>query len=80
MEKCREFMLRINEESFYHGIRRVAFYHDVPMDDPRYDLNKDVVNGELVPLGGNAENVMEEEEPRRTEVIKPESSVDEIIE
>jgi len=50
------------------------------MDNPHYDLNKDVVNGELVPLGGNAENVMEEEEPQRIEVIEPEPSVDEIRE
>jgi len=28
-------------------------------------LNKDVVNGEPVPLGGNAENAIEEEEPQR---------------
>jgi len=73
-------MLKINEECFYQGIRQTTFYHEVPMEDLRYDLNKDVVNGELVPFGGNAENVMEEEEPQCIEVIEPESSIDEIIE
>ena len=50
------------------------------MEDLCYDLNKDVVSAELVPLGGNAENAMEEEEPQHIEVIEPETSVDEIIE
>jgi len=68
MEKCQEFMIRIKEESFYQGVRQVAFFHGVSTDDPRYDLGKDVVNGNLVPLGENAHNVMEEE-PQRIEVV-----------
>jgi len=32
-----------------------------------------------VPLGGNVMDAMEEEEPQRIEVIKPELLVDEII-
>jgi len=51
IEKFQGFMLRINEESFNQGVRQVAFFHGVPTDDSRYDLGKDVVNGQLVPLG-----------------------------
>jgi len=78
IEKCHKFMLRINEKSFYQGIRQVGFNHGTSMDDPRYDLNKDVVNGKLVPLGENADDAIEEGVPQRIEVTAP--SIDEIIE
>jgi len=42
IERCQEFMLRINEKSFYQGIQQTAFYHGVLMEDLCYDLNKDV--------------------------------------
>ena len=45
VEKCQEFMMRINEESFYQGVRQATFFHGVPTNDSRYDLGKDVVNG-----------------------------------
>jgi len=32
------------------------------MDDPSYDLNKDVVDGKLVPLGENVDTVIEKPE------------------
>jgi len=82
LEKCHEFMLRINVESFQHGVRKVAFFHGVPMDDPRYDLNKNVVDGKLVPVGRNADTIMEELEdrPNRIEATESEPSFEEIIE
>ena len=81
LEKCHELMLWINEESFQQGVRHVAFYHCVPVDDSHYDLNKDGVNGKLVPLGGNVDTVMEEteDEPNRIEAIEPEPSFEEIL-
>lgn len=52
------------------------------MDDPRYDLNKDVVNERLVPIGGNADAAMEnkEDEVNRIETTEPEPSFEEILE
>jgi len=79
IEKCQEFMLKINEESFYQGIRQAAFYHGVLMEDHRYDVNKDVVNGELVSLGGNAKNAIKEDESQHLKVAERELSVDEIV-
>ena len=52
IEKALGFMLRINEESFNQGVRQVAFLHGVPADDSCYNLGKDVINDQLVPLGG----------------------------
>jgi len=52
IEKYQGYMLHINEEIFNQGVRQVAFFHDVPAEDSRYDLGMDVVNGQLVPLGG----------------------------
>jgi len=52
------------------------------MDDPRYDLNKDMEDGKLVPLGGNVDTVMEEPKdgPNRIEATELEPSFEEIIE
>jgi len=52
VEQLQGFMLKINEESFNQGVRQVAFYHGVSADDERYDSNMDVVDGRLMPLGG----------------------------
>jgi len=52
VEQLQGFMLRINEESFNQGVRQVAFYHGVSADDSRYDSGMDVINGQLMPLGG----------------------------
>jgi len=60
MEKCQKFMLRINEESFNQGIRHAAFFHGIPAEDSRYDLGKDVVNSQLMSLGGNVDHTMKD--------------------
>jgi len=70
-------MLRINEESFYQVVRQAAFFHGVPTNDSQYDLGKDVLNGQLVLLGGSADHMMED--PQRIEVIEPDQSVEDII-
>ena len=66
-------MLRINEESFYQGVRHAAFFHGVLTEDSRYNLEKDVVNGELVPLRGGADQVMEDQQ---TKVAQPDQSIE----
>jgi len=70
-------MLRTNEEIFNQGVRQVVFFHGVPADDSRYDLGKDVINDQLVPLGGEdaeeADQVMEDppvETPQPDETIE----------
>jgi len=52
VEQLQGFMLKINEESFKQGVRQVAFFHGVPANDEQYDSNMDVVDGQLMPLGG----------------------------
>ena len=49
IKQCQSFMLRISEESFNQGVRQVAFFHGVPVEDTRYDPGMDVVDGRLVP-------------------------------
>jgi len=73
VEKCHEFMLHINEESFYQGIQQAAFFHDVRSEDSRYDLEKDMVNGQMVPLGGGVDHVIEDQQ---TEANQPDQSVE----
>jgi len=77
VEKCQEFMLCINEERFYQGIQQAAFFHGVPSEDSRYDLEKDVVNNQLVSLGGAADHTMED--PQQIEATQPKQSVEDII-
>jgi len=60
MEKCQECMMRINEESFNQGLRQIALFHGIPVEDSRYDLGKDVVNGQLMSLGKNADYTKED--------------------
>jgi len=60
MEKCHSFMLCISEDCFHQGLRQTTFYHSVPTEDPRYDMDQDVVDWKLVPIGGNADTSMKE--------------------
>jgi len=60
VEKCHAFMLHISENCFHQGLRQAAFYHGVSAEDPCYDLDKDVVDGKLVPIGGNVDTPMED--------------------
>jgi len=75
-------MLKINEESFRQGVRQVAFFHGVPTDDERYDSNMDVMDGRLMPLGGeeakdNDELVDDQtaEMPQGDDIVQPDESV-----
>ena len=47
--KCQDFMVRISEEYFRLGIQQVACLHGTPLEDDRYDIEKLVVDGKLVP-------------------------------
>ena len=75
-KNAKGFMLCINEESFYQGVRQAAFIHSIPSEDSRYDLEKDVVNGELVPLGGGADSVDHEMEDQQIEIAQPSIGLD----
>ncbi|XP_068472816.1 uncharacterized protein [Phaseolus vulgaris] len=83
IEQCQSFMLRVSEESFNQGVRQVAFFHGVPTDDDRYDPGMDVVDGRLVPLGGEegeeAEGA-EDERQNREEIVSEAPQQDEAIE
>ncbi|KAK7335424.1 hypothetical protein VNO80_27261 [Phaseolus coccineus] len=63
------------------GVRQVAFFHSAPENDPHYDVDKDVINGRLVPLGGDVDALMEnKDEADCVEKIGPSPSFEEIIE
>jgi len=53
-------MLHISEDYFHPGLRQTAFYHGIPVEDPQYDLDQDVIDSKLVPIGGNADTPMED--------------------
>jgi len=81
VEQLQGFMLSINEESFKQGVRQVAFYHGVPVDDERYDSNMDVIDGKLMPLGGEEvednNQTMDDpiaETPQADDIVQPDES------
>jgi len=82
VEKCHTFMMHISEDCFYQGLRQAAFYHGVPAEDPRLDLDKDVVDGKLVPIGRSADTPIESVggEDVLTPQAEPKPSFEEILE
>ena len=83
VEKCHSFLLRICEECFWQGVWKATFYYNIPAEEPLYDLDKDVINGKLVPIGGEVYSTMEETKERENVVnnqteLKP--SFEDIIE
>ena len=81
VEQLQGFMLSIDEESFRQGVRQVAFFHGVPVDDERYDSNMDVVDGRLMPLGEDEAEENDQticpvaEMPRANDTVRPEEPV-----
>jgi len=76
-------MFHISEEYFHQGLRQAAFFHGIPAKDARYDIEKDVVEGKLVSVGGGADEEMKEaggEGESDTPYNKPKPSFEEIIE
>jgi len=71
--KCQDFMLRISEEYFRLGIQQAACLHGIPMEDDRYDIEKVVVDGELVSDNPN------EEAEAGTPGPQPNASFDELM-
>jgi len=55
-------MLRINKENFYQGVRQVAFFHCILSKDSWYDIEKDVVNGELMLIGEGVDHAMDDQQ------------------
>jgi len=74
--KCQDFMLRISEEYFRLGIQQVACLHGAPLEDNRYDIEKVVVDGKLVPT--NPGDVNEEAEAE-TPGPQPDASFEELM-
>ncbi|KAK7335054.1 hypothetical protein VNO80_26824 [Phaseolus coccineus] len=63
------------------GMRQVAFFHSVPENDPRYDVDKDLINGRLVSLDRDVNALMEDkDEADCVETTGPSPSFEEIIE
>jgi len=81
VEMCHTFMLRRSEDYFHQELRQSALYHGIPLKDPQYDLDQDVVDGKLVPIGGNADNPMEDKGGENVvPQAEPELSFEEILE
>ncbi len=74
--KCHDFMLRISEEYFRLGIQQVACLHGAPLEDDRYDIEKIVVDGKLVPT--NPGDINEEAEAE-TPGPQPNASFEELM-
>jgi len=75
--KCHDFMLRISEEYFRLGIQQVACLHGAPLEDDRYDIEKIVVDGKLVPT--NSGDNMNEEAEAETPGPQPDASFEELM-
>jgi len=59
--KCHDFMLHISEEYFRLDIQQAVCLHGAPLEDDRYDIEKMVVDGKLVPANPD-DNFNEEAE------------------
>ena len=75
--KCHDFMLRISEEYFRLGIRQAACLHGAPLEDDRYDIEKIVVDGKLVPA--NLDDNLDEETEAETPGPQPNASFEELM-
>ena len=75
--KCHDFMLRISEEYFRLGIQQATCLHGAPMEDDRYDIEKIVVDGNLV-LANPDDNSKEEAEAE-TPDPQPDASFEELM-
>jgi len=75
--KCQDFMLRISEEYFWLGIQQAACLHGIPAEDDRYDIEKVVVDGELVPT--NPIDNPNEEAEAETPGPQPDASFEELM-
>ena len=68
--------MRVSEESFNQGVRQVAFFHGVLAEDSWYDLEKDVVNSQLVPLGEGTDNSNQTMEDQSIETAQPDETIE----
>jgi len=51
--------LRISNQCFYQGIRQTAFFHVIPLEDDRYDVDKNVIDGKLISVDGDKDEDVE---------------------
>jgi len=70
-------MLRISEEYFRLGIQQAACLHGAPLEDDRYDIEKMVVDGKLVPT--NPDYNFNEEAEAGTPGPQPDASFEELM-
>jgi len=75
--KCQDFMLRISEEYFRLGIQQAACLHGAPLEDDWYDIEKIVVDGNLVPA--NPDDNSNEEAEAETPGPQPDASFEELM-
>jgi len=76
-------MLSISEEYFRQGLCQAVFFHDIPAEDSQYDIEKNVVEGNIVSLGGGNDEEMKEtngERENATPYNELDTSFEEILE
>jgi len=73
VKKCQSFMLRITDDYFHQGLRQVAFFHGIPIEDSRYDIEKDVVEGKLVTINRGVDEVMKDANGEGENVFAPQN-------
>jgi len=75
-------MLGISGKYFRQGLRQAAFFHGIPVEDSQYDIEKDVVEGKLVPLDRATDEEMKETNggENTTPYNEPNASFEEIFE
>ena len=77
LEETEAFLLRISKNCFFQGIHQAAFYHRMPINDGRYDVDKDVVSGKLVSVGGDDEDEIEGQGENQED--EGERSIEEVV-
>jgi len=56
VEKIEVFLLHISKNCFFQVIFQVAYYHGTLVNDDRYNVEKDVMNRQLVSVRGDDED------------------------
>jgi len=76
--------LRISKNYFHQDLRQATFFHGVPLEDNRYDMNKGIVNGKFISVNRNEDDNMDNAEGQGDTIggvqVEVEPSLEEVFE
>ena len=85
LEDLKNCIIQEHINEFQKGVRQAAFfYKEVDVDDPRFDVNKDVVDGQLIDevnssFGEEVEKAMADEDTNAEAIVEGEGDKDIVL-